>query len=391
MLDQTHLHHPDRRRFLAAAVASAGILALGGCRYYRPSEGAAYEPWDFPGDHDDPRLHLVHAALLAANPHNTQPWLFRLPEANVVELWVALERNIGAVDPLQREMYIGLGCALENLRLAADAIGRPVAVELLPEAELPELAARVRLGTAAPARSELYEAISTRHTNRGRYGDFSLDPRIADELHALVEEFTDVRLHLLTSRDDKAAFADLTVEATEAFIADAQMLADSDAWFRHTPEEILEHRDGVTLDAQSLGATTTFFAKSGQEVQGERGGRYWLRSTERVHTGPCSAFAILSTPGASRAEALRSGQAYQRLALWLEANGLASHPLSQSAELRDRELELGREPRFGTRLAALVDGRHAQMPFRLGYAMEPANPAPRRPVEWVVDAEGAMP
>jgi nitroreductase len=63
-------------------------------------------------------LALVRAALLASNPHNTQPWLFKLTPAKV-ELYAHTARNLGSFDPYLREMHIGLGCALENMLLAA--------------------------------------------------------------------------------------------------------------------------------------------------------------------------------------------------------------------------------------------------------------------------------
>ena len=65
-------------------------------------------------------------------------------------------------------------------------------------------------------------------------------------------------------------------------------------------------------------------------------------------------------------------------------NGLAAHPLSQLPERRDRELERGLEPSFGSRLRALV-GEHAQLCFRVGYPWDTAGQSPRRPIDWVVD------
>ena len=45
-------------------------------------------------------------------------------------------------------------------------------------------------------------------------------------------------------------------------------------------------------------------------------------------------------------------------------------------------VELGLEPEFESRLAALADG-HAQMLFRVGYAWDEAFASPRRPIDWV--------
>ena len=67
--------------------------------------GDAYAPW---GLWNDPSLRgaplaLVAAAVLAANPHDTQPWLFRISD-DAIEVLADLSRNLGAMDAFVREM-----------------------------------------------------------------------------------------------------------------------------------------------------------------------------------------------------------------------------------------------------------------------------------------------
>lgn len=46
---------------------------------------------------------------LASNPHNSQPWLFRMTDTEI-DLFADPSWQIGIIDPFRREMYIGLGC-----------------------------------------------------------------------------------------------------------------------------------------------------------------------------------------------------------------------------------------------------------------------------------------
>jgi nitroreductase len=103
----------------------------------------------------------VRAAILSASPHNTQPWRFKVTNS-WIELYLDPNRNVGALDPYLREEHIGMGCALENLMLAAAANGYAATVTLVPGKLAPiaadgkpKLVARVDLVPGKPEASEL--------------------------------------------------------------------------------------------------------------------------------------------------------------------------------------------------------------------------------------------
>jgi len=77
----------------------------------------------------------VACAVLAASPHNTQPWSFEISD-ETIDLFLDDARDTGAVDPRRREQYVGLGCALENLVFGCHARGLQTAVRVLPDGPL---------------------------------------------------------------------------------------------------------------------------------------------------------------------------------------------------------------------------------------------------------------
>lgn len=113
----------ERRAFLKGAgivtvlVAGGGVWRAWDQGVFSVGQGPAYEPWKNWYSTKDGPLGLVRAAILAASPHNTQPWLFKVANSSI-ELYVDTARNTGPLDPFLREQHIGLGCALENLMLA---------------------------------------------------------------------------------------------------------------------------------------------------------------------------------------------------------------------------------------------------------------------------------
>src|SRR6478735_4015382 len=65
---------------------------------------------------------LVTYAAMAPSGHNAQPWLFRVRDREI-DLLSDFSRLIHTADVDRREMYVSLGCALENLLIAAEESG----------------------------------------------------------------------------------------------------------------------------------------------------------------------------------------------------------------------------------------------------------------------------
>jgi hypothetical protein len=194
--------------FVTVAVAGGGVWRAWDQGVFSVGDGPAYEPWkDWRNAGNDVPLALVRAAILAASPHNTQPWLFKITDSSI-ELHIDTQRNVGALDSYLREEHIGMGCALENLMLAAPANGYAAAAALLsgklgpiPAEPKPQLLARVNLTSGKREENELYNAIPRRHTNRGPYDPLkAISPDFVDALKHLPGGEADVKLFLLTAR-----------------------------------------------------------------------------------------------------------------------------------------------------------------------------------------------
>src|SRR5262245_7069813 len=93
----------------------AGTMILGALGYrawhrgvFSSAAGPEYAAWDeWRGSDLDGSLRPLRAAILAASPHDTQPWLFAV-SGDAITVYADRARHLGTFDPFRREMHLGL-------------------------------------------------------------------------------------------------------------------------------------------------------------------------------------------------------------------------------------------------------------------------------------------
>jgi hypothetical protein len=113
---------------------------------------------------------------MAPSGHNTQPWTFGCME-NTLQIHPDFSRALPVVDPDNHALYISLGCAAENVILAARGEG------LEPDLSLETNVAGVThinigLSEADPVRYDpLLEFVESRQVTRNPYEDRAVPAR----------------------------------------------------------------------------------------------------------------------------------------------------------------------------------------------------------------------
>jgi hypothetical protein len=392
----------SRREVLAAG---AGIAALGGLvgatggeaagsdpQLNLPHRSAAYEPWFWRSDAPKSAATVVHAAVLAANAHDTQPWKFRI-DADRIDIYADTDRHLGAMDPFRREMHLSLGCALENAALIARSKGFDAGIEVAAGSLREDVGFRpsgwvasISLAGRPPETSPLAAAIAHRHTNRAPYRqDRHISGESLNQLTATAGE-SPARLIWITDPGARRDFASATVAATQDIVADAVMIADSDRWFRATDAQIELHRDGPTLYCAGLSPLVLLGARL-MPPSAESAHRHWIDQTRSAQLGTNPLIGLIAVKDLyDRSQALRAGRLWQRLHLQGTLMGLGMQPLNQLAECVDRDLQLGKAAAHARTLAGFC-GDPAWQPtfaFRVGWPTRAANASPRRTLQSVI-------
>lgn len=262
---------------------------------------------------------------------------------------------------------MSLGCAAENLALAAGARGRQGTIAFDPVDD-GRVVFTYGTGTAA---SPLFDAIPRRRSSRTEYDG---RPVGASDLEALAAAAAvpGVDLVLITDRPQIDRVRDLVVAGNSAQLADAAFVRELRDWLRFSPREAMERGDGLFSVASGspalpswLGPTLfdwTFTAASENDKYARQ-----LASTAGI--------AVFVAQQEDHEHWVRAGRACQRFALQATALGLVHAFVNQPVEV----------PGLRPELASLIGmpGRRADIVMRFGTG--PTLPfSPRRPVEAVL-------
>jgi nitroreductase len=295
----------------------------------------------------------------APSLHNAQPWRLRLgPE--VIELYADPDRRLPAADPDDRELRIGCGAALFNLRLALLGNGIRPLVTILPDPGRPELLAVIHPGGRKPATPEqlrLLHAVPRRRTNRHPYAD---EPVSRPELSALRRAALDEGgwLEIVDNPGQRAALRDVAARAHRAQMADPAFCAEFARWTGRADD----HADGVPA-----AAGTPAEPQDRWVLRDYTGGIRPARPPGKDFE-PEPLIAVLTSHLRGPAADVQAGQALQRVLLTATADGLSTSFLSHVVEVPQAREEVRR----------LIAGtRPPQAVLRIGHGW-PVPPTGRR-------------
>jgi nitroreductase len=306
--------------------------------------------------------YLLRYAILAPSSRNTQPWKFSVA-GDTIGLFADYTRWQPVADRGRRELYISLGCALENLLVAAEHFGIGYGVRYFPEPENEELAATIALHpgpTRTLQRTGIpLDSLTTRRTQHGMYQDRPISDA--------------ARRRLLLSCCDLGLRVDLTDDAAiRSKVVELNLHADemefADPAFRHE----LAHAIGQG----TLGKSRLASWLAGMVVSGLNLGRaVGKRNAAMLSSAPF--LGLISAKEDDRVSQLKTGQALERIWLHTTAMGIGLQPMSQAVEVPSLRAELARVIPGG--------GWVPQQVFRLGYPRHTeTGHTPRRSLDQVL-------
>ncbi|PWV98930.1 nitroreductase family protein [Hoeflea marina] len=349
----------------AAAVTGAAAYALQASPAY---EDLAESVWVPRHPSADPDLaYLVHYATLAANSHNTQPWLFER-SGRVIRIRPDMARQTPVVDPDDHHLYASLGCAGENLALAAMAAGKAAGIVFR---DGPEAAVEIDVSASATSQPPLFDAILRRQCTRSDYDGRAVSGDDLEKLRAAAR-VEGAELIVMTDRTLIEQALEMIVAANAAQVADPRFVAELKSWIRFNARQAGSHRDGLfsgctgnpELPAWLGGLAFELVLRTGADND---------KLARQIRSS--AGLAVIVTERNDRAHWVQSGRSCQRLALQATALGISHAFVNQPVEVADHRRAFARWLGIGDRRPDLV--------LRYGYG-QPMPRSLRRPVEDVI-------
>lgn len=372
-MKKTHAPRPMTRRRLLKIVAGVAGGAAGAYILYemapwldvRAPAAKIRRPLQLGVTGNSLMRELVRYATLAASGHNAQPWQFVVMDS-AIQIRPDRSRRLAAVDPDDRELWISLGCAVENLVWAARKAGYE------PEVTYPESDEWIQVHLS-PGKSQdgaYFDSIPRRQNTRSEFDGHPLERAEVAKLMSVRSE-PGVSLRPFEGNKDIEKVLEYVVQGNERQIDDKAFIEELIHWIRFDKREALASMDG--LYSVCMGSPQAprwlgeqVFRRTTSQAQSDADAKK-VRSSAGV--------IAIASESDTKAAWVRTGRVYQRLALQMTSMNIKSAFLNQPNEVATVRQQFQTAMGFG-------DAR-PQLLLRYGRA----NPMPsslRRPVDEVI-------
>ena len=266
-------------------------------------------------------LFLIEQAVKAPSGHNTQPWLFRIGKTEI-DICPDYSRALPVVDPDNRELFVSLGCAAENLCIAASHKGYRTTVTVVEDGTI-----CIRLDRHADVTpSPLFAQIALRQTNRRVYDGRTIPAANIDRLRA-IEVAPSVSVHFY-ERGTPAfdAIAELISRGNSLQMQDDAFKAELRSWMRYNKKHRDAQHDGLSYDVFGAPNLPRFISEN--VIAGALNERSQNRA-DRKKIASASHLILLTTRDNTVEQWVALGRTLERLLLTSTVMGLV-HELTDT-------------------------------------------------------------
>lgn len=197
---------------------------------------------DFPSQANlaDKIKFILGYAILAPSTHNSQPWLFKI-ENSSCKIYYDSNLRLPEADPLGRDLYISMGCLIDNLLIAANYFGIFKNININLKDNFVAEVFFQDIGSTNHDLEYLVDTIPKRVNSRGFFESKLLPDSIQAEILAMNKN-DHIRLSFVTDKEKINALASLTAEGLKIAHGKPSFRKEMSGWMHSS---ISSKKDGL--------------------------------------------------------------------------------------------------------------------------------------------------
>lgn len=283
--------------------------------------------------------HLLKYAILAPSTHNMQPWLFTVKEDHCLISYDP-KLTLPKADAKGRDLYISLGCCIENLVIASEYYGVFGKLELFPKAGK-YVVARIsfkNLGRKTSTNGRLrnlFSTITKRVNSRGLFQRKEIGSSIIRELERL-NTFNELKLSFLQERGDIKKMARLTANGLQFAYKDPSFRREMSNWVNPSISSRNEGIPGYSLRLPLLVSLAFPFLVRNFNV-GKRVGQI-----NYISMASSSLVSVIFAKTNTKENWINTGRLAERMMLFLQSRNIKTSIFVASVEMGDLYKEVQR-------------------------------------------------
>ena len=309
-------------------------------------------------------IQIASYASKAPSGHNTQPWKFHITD-DTITIVPNLEVALPVVDGNNRELFISLGCAFENLCIAASYFGYTTHII---ECSIKAIIIELRKNDLT-IEDSLFHQIEKRQTNRNIYNGNKISDVILQQLQSIPKEngvqfyFTEINTPFANT------ITQYIMKGDEIQMADIAFKNELLSWMRFNKKQVAATHNGLSylvfgnppLPRILARPIVSLFLKP--NVQNK---------SDRKKIDSSSHFVVCTTQQDTIEEWINLGRTLQRFLLKVTEIGISYTFLNQPCEVPVLAFDL--------REILPVNKEHPTLIMRIGYAKQIPY-SPRKKIE----------
>lgn len=368
-----------RREFLRTILAGGLVIGTGSlmnaCKGItrndlKPPGGP---PETIPGL-DEADVAILYHASLAPSGHNSQPWFVKVLKPKEWIIGIDPQRRLPAVDPANREALLSIGAFIENLSIAAGAMGFQTHTEVIANTPMEEEIVRVSLKKGKHTKYPLRRII-TRRTVREGYLPSEIRSK---DVNALSEPLKDRLFYFPRGTEHAQCIREGAIEyfRIQSYRSEAQK--ELSEWMRLKTSDAKKHRSGLTTESMEISGFTGWYVRTFLDKKDVMKESFIQRGIDKVakQAAEGGGWFIITSKGESVADLIDMGRRFERMALKAREHKLGIHPMTQFLEEKE-----GREVMAKNHDESMIP----QFILRVGYLSNYPDPVSlRRLVSWFI-------